>query len=279
MYRTIIEIINAQHASDGAGVKLKRAIGGPALQKFDPFLMLDEFKSDQKDDYIAGFPAHPHRGFETVTYMLAGKMQHQDHLGNQGLLQAGDVQWMTAARGIIHSEMPQQEEGLMHGFQLWLNLPSSNKLDDPEYQDIAAAKIPQIKHSKFTARVVAGTLRIDQTATKGYIQKRVTEPLIADVMITANEALVVQTVPSHRVYIYAYDGELSIAERTLKQHQIAVLGEGDEIKINASAGAKFLLLSGKPLGEPIAHWGPFVMNNHNEIEQAINQYRAGTLTD
>ncbi|NVJ50611.1 MAG: pirin family protein [Gammaproteobacteria bacterium] len=279
MYRTIIEIINAQHASDGAGVKLKRAIGGPALQKFDPFLMLDEFKSDQKDDYIAGFPAHPHRGFETVTYMLAGKMQHQDHLGNQGLLQAGDVQWMTAARGIIHSEMPQQEEGLMHGFQLWLNLPSSNKLDDPEYQDIAAAKIPQIKHSKFTARVVAGTLRIDQTATKGYIQKRVTEPLIADVMITANEALVVQTEPSHRVYIYAYDGELSIAERTLKQHQIAVLGEGDEIKINASAGAKFLLLSGKPLGEPIAHWGPFVMNNHNEIEQAINQYRAGTLTD
>lgn len=279
MYRTIIEIINAQHASDGAGVKLKRAIGGPALQKFDPFLMLDEFKSDQKDDYIAGFPAHPHRGFETVTYMLAGKMQHQDHLGNQGLLQAGDVQWMTAARGIIHSEMPQQEEGLMHGFQLWLNLPSSNKLDDPEYQDIAAAKIPQIKHSKFTARVVAGTLRIDQTATKGYIQKRVTEPLIADVMITANEALVVQTEPSHRVYIYAYDGELSIAERTLKQHQLAVLGEGDEIEINASAGAKFLLLSGKPLGEPIAHWGPFVMNNHNEIEQAINQYRAGTLTD
>ncbi len=278
--RTITQVIQAQPASDGAGVKLNRLIGTGGLKGFDPFLMLDEFNSDQADDYIAGFPSHPHRGFETVTYMLEGNMLHEDHMGNQGLLQSGDVQWMTAARGIIHSEMPQQIEGRMRGFQLWINLPASEKMKDPHYADIKSNDIPVINTNEYWIKVIAGTVTLDGQTIQGAVHGIATAPLYLDLRLPPNQTLKLPVPESHRLLIYVYDGDLSVAqERSLSAKQMGVTDFGDELSLSAGdQGVSALILAGKPLNEPIANWGPFVMNTREEVEQAISDYRNGTLT-
>ncbi|MEE4246854.1 MAG: pirin family protein [Kangiellaceae bacterium] len=277
--RTIMQLIPAQAASDGAGVKLKRLIGNGGLQGFDPFLMLDEFNSDNPDDYIAGFPSHPHRGFETVTYMLEGNMLHEDHMGNQGLLQSGDVQWMTAARGIIHSEIPQQVDGLMRGFQLWINLPAAEKMKDPSYKDIKSADIPVVEKDNVWIKVVAGELNLYGEVTKGAVHGISTAPLYLDVVLKADADLTLPVPDDHKVMVYVYEGELSIGDRTVKSQHMVITSKGDLLKLQAgSNGVKALVLGGKPLNEPIANWGPFVMNTREEIEQAMTDYRNGTLT-
>lgn len=278
--RTITQVIQAQPASDGAGVKLNRLIGAGGLKGFDPFLMLDEFNSDQADDYIAGFPAHPHRGFETVTYMIEGNMLHEDHMGNQGLLQSGDVQWMTAARGIIHSEMPQQIEGRMRGFQLWINLPASEKMNDPHYADIKSNDIPVIETDTYWVKVIAGSITLNGQTLQGAVHGIATAPLYLDVRLQPNQTLKLPVPESHKLLIYVYDGDVSVAqERWLAAQQMGITDSGDELSLSAGdQGASALILAGKPLEEPIANWGPFVMNTREEVEQAINDYRNGTLT-
>jgi redox-sensitive bicupin YhaK (pirin superfamily) len=274
--RELQNVIASIPASDGAGVKLRRSLGaGGERQRHDPFLMLDEFFSDNPDDYLAGFPAHPHRGFETVTYMLDGHMQHKDNHGNTGDLGPGDVQWMSAARGIIHSEMPQQSEGRMRGFQLWLNLPATEKMRPAAYRDIKSAQIPVVTLSdKASARVVAGKLRDVQ----GPIHGGSTDPYYFDIHLGAG-AVFDEPVPAgHNAFVYVYEGDALIGERKqpVAHRAAGLLGEGDTVRIEAgAAGARVLLLAGRPLREPIAQYGPFVMNTSEEIEQAIRDYQAG----
>lgn len=283
MLRELQQIIPAQATSDGAGVRIKRSIGQTSNARFDPFLMLDEFNSDDADDYIAGFPSHPHRGFETVTYMLAGHMLHQDHLGNRGDLKSGDVQWMTAGRGIIHSEMPQQEEGTMHGFQLWLNLPANEKMKPAAYRDIAAADIPTVAlRNGGTINVIASSVTLAETTTSGPITGLTTEPLYWDLRLP-EAGQFTQTVPAqHQMFIYVYEGSIAIGNpaRSLQAGHAGLLSTGDELLLVAtSPSARMLILGGKAIQEPIAQYGPFVMNTAEEIEQAIADYRAGTLTE
>jgi redox-sensitive bicupin YhaK (pirin superfamily) len=278
--RSIAKVAKAMKTSDGAGVRLQRSLGTPEVPIVDPFLMLDEFRSDDPSDYIAGFPPHPHRGFETVTYMLAGSMQHKDSVGNTGNLRAGSVQWMTAARGIIHSEMPKQEDGLMWGFQLWVNLPAKDKLGDPRYQDIDPSEIPeQSLADGGTVRVVAGRFA-DRVGPVGGVA---TQPVMLDVALPAGGSLDVPIPAGHNGFAYVFEGRAKLGdhEAPVERGHLAVLErEGDGLRIAAAGeeGTRVLLVAGKPIGEPVARYGPFVMNTREELEQAFRDYESGRLT-
>jgi redox-sensitive bicupin YhaK (pirin superfamily) len=275
--RKLERVIPSIPASDGAGVKLRRSLGSSQLARHDPFLMLDEFFSDDPDDYLAGFPSHPHRGFETVTYMLDGHMQHKDDHGNTGDLGPGDVQWMSAARGIIHSEMPQQTEGRMRGFQLWLNLPAKEKMKPAAYRDIKAGEIPSVKGKGFETRVIAGMLG----ETRGPIHGGSTEPYYLDVHLAPGAVFEGALPAGHSAFLYVYEGEALVGEerKPLAHRAAGLLSDGNQVRIEAdSSGARVLLLAGKPLREPVVQYGPFVMNTRQEIEQAIADYQAGTLS-
>ena len=286
--RTLKQVIHSIPTSDGAGVKLQRSIGQAASMRLDPFLMLDEFSSSNADDYIAGFPDHPHRGFETVTYMLDGHMLHQDHLGNQGDLRSGGAQWMTAGRGIIHSEMPQQESGRMRGFQLWINLPASEKMKPAGYRDIQPDEIPELTLANGgKIRVIAGTAETDlqvaqHQVVQGASQGISTEPLFLDVRLPANATFSNPVAPGHNAFIYPYEGHVEIgpssAKRSLGQQTAGVLSAGDDIEVRSgSEPAAFLVLAAKPLLEPVLQYGPFVMNTREQIEQAIYDYQHDQL--
>lgn len=275
--RKISRIVTGRPASDGGGVRLNRVIS-PVDPRLDPFLMLDEFNSENAADYIAGFPSHPHRGFETVTYMLDGHMLHEDHLGNRGDLVAGGVQWMTAGRGIIHSEMPQQHEGRMRGFQLWINLPAAEKMMPAGYRDLAPAEIPEVELEGARVRVVAGEFRHAGAAVAGAVSGGSTDPLYLDVALQPSAQLDVSVPAAHTALVYCFEGGLTVAGQPLSRGQLAVLDEGTEIALTAREAGRALVLAARPLGEPVAHYGPFVMNTPAEIEQALRDYRDGRLT-
>jgi redox-sensitive bicupin YhaK (pirin superfamily) len=276
--RAIERLIVGQATSDGAGVKLTRVLTPNLQRRLDPFLMLDAFGTDNPGDYIGGFPDHPHRGFETVTYMLDGRMRHRDSAGNEGLLSGGGVQWMTAGRGVIHSEMPEQEAGRMEGFQLWLNLPAKDKMCPPWYRDIPAAEIPRLDTPEgVSVRVIAG----HSHGVDGAMQRQATEPLYLDLALPAG-AVFEQSVPSaHNAFVYVYRGELSIAGQAVPRQRMAILANtpgSDGVRLQAGAeGARAILIAGQPLNEPIAQYGPFVMNSNEEIFQAVEDFRAGRL--
>jgi redox-sensitive bicupin YhaK (pirin superfamily) len=282
--RTLQRIIEALPTSDGAGVKLRRSLGSSQFARLDPFLMLDEFSSFDASDYIAGFPAHPHRGFETVTYLIDGHMLHEDHLGNRGDLKSGAVQWMTAGRGIIHSEMPQQEKGRMRGFQLWINLPAREKMKPAGYRDIDPSEIPVAAlPGGGQAKVIAGTLAIEGKPVPGPIQGLTTDPLYLDVELPAGAAFAQPVPADHNAFIYVFEGSADAgaagAAKHLATHSAGILAAGDRVEVTAGPeGARFLLLAGRPLGEPVVQHGPFVMNTREEIEQAIRDYQSGELT-
>ena len=279
MNREVIEVNSYRPTSDGAGVKLNRVFGGRQVHRFDPFLMLDEFRSDEAADYIGGFPSHPHRGFETVTYMLEGRMLHEDHLGNKGILADGDVQWMTAARGIIHSEMPQQVEGRMHGFQLWVNLPAAEKMKAPYYRDIPASDIPVRSYQGVDYKVVAGEVRIGGERMEGAVSGLSIRPLYVDLHFHQQQEAKIDVESGHTVLLYVYEGQAEIGDKAtgVKSGQLALLSKEGAVHVRADAGTRLLVLAGKPLGEPIVQYGPFVMNTEEEIQQAIEDYRNGQL--
>lgn len=282
--RTLEHIIQSVPASDGAGVKLRRSLGGPRGLRVDPFLMLDEFSSENPGDYIAGFPAHPHRGFETVTYLLDGHMLHEDHLGNRGDLKTGGVQWMTAGRGIVHSEMPQQENGRLRGFQLWINLPAREKMKPATYRDLQASEIPSVALAGGgSVKVIAGTVAIDGTTTTGPIKGVTTDPTYLDVALPAGARFAHPVDSEYSVFVYPYEGDLEVgpsgSARPLGAHNAGVLTGGERVEVTAgSHGARFLLLAGRPLREPVVQYGPFVMNTRQEIEQAVRDFQSGALT-
>jgi quercetin 2,3-dioxygenase len=280
--RTLTHVIDSVPTSDGAGVKLRRSLGSSQSLRHDPFLMLDEFYSDNPDDYLAGFPPHPHRGFETVTYMLDGHMQHKDNFGNTGDLGPGAVQWMTAARGIIHSEMPQHSAGRMRGFQLWLNLPAKEKMKPASYRDIPAGEIPVVKLAGGgEAHVIAGTLAQDAQRTAGPVNGATpltTDPLYVDVHLPAGAPFSAPIPQGHNAFLYAYEGSAKIGEHEIPHRAAGLLSDGDAVTVTAGAeGARFLLLAAKPLREPVVQYGPFVMNTRDEIEQALQDYNDGRL--
>jgi redox-sensitive bicupin YhaK (pirin superfamily) len=273
-YRDVLDLHQGHATADGDGVRLTRIIGGPGLERFDPFLMLDHFGSDNPDEYIAGFPDHPHRGFITFTYMLDGHMEHRDSMGNRGDLQAGGVQWMKAASGVIHSEMPQQTDGLMRGFQLWINLPASEKMSDPAYQEFSAAAIPEVALEQGRVRVLAGEF----DGTRGVIDDPATDVLYLDVSLAADARFSLPLDGARNAFVYIFEGSARLAGDALATHSLAVLGPGDTVEIAAGeAGARFILVAGRPLGEPVVQYGPFVMNTREEIEQAFADYRDGQL--
>ena len=272
--RRLVRTFAGTPASDGAGVKLNRIIGQPALPDLDPFLLLDEFGSDDPEAYIAGFPNHPHRGFETVTYMLAGRMRHRDNAGNEGLLGPGSVQWMTAGRGIVHSEMPEQAEGLMQGFQLWVNLPAKDKMTAPRYQDIAADRVPTAQLGDgASARVLAGEV----AGVTGPVDPGDTQPIYLDITLAPGAAARVPLPEGHNAFVYVYEGGASVGEpgESLARGRIGVLSAGDEVALSSQDGARLILVAGKPLREPIAKYGPFVMNTEAELRQAFADFRSG----
>jgi len=281
--RTLQQVIRSIPTSDGGGVKLRRSLGQTQALRLDPFLMLDEFSSSNADDYIAGFPDHPHRGFETVTYMLDGHMLHQDHLGNHGDLRSGGAQWMTAGRGIIHSEMPQQESGRMRGFQLWINLPAQEKMKPASYQDILPEEIPRLKlPGGGEVKIIAGIAEIDGKTLAGPIQGISTEPLFLDVRLPVGGHFKHSIIKDHNAFVYPYEGRLEIgpvANRLpLEAQSAGILSMGEYLEIQAGDQATaFLLLAARPIREPIAQYGPFVMNTRDEIEQAIADYKNGQL--
>lgn len=281
--KTVEEIIVARPSSDGDGVKLLRVFGGmgdPA--RFDPFLMMDEFGSYEASDYIGGFPPHPHRGFETVTYMLEGHMEHQDHMGNVGDLQNGDVQWMTAGAGIIHSEMPKQAEGRMRGFQVWLNLPSHSKMQPPAYQDIASERIPVRSLAGMTVKMIAGQAVVNGQNLNGLVDRPDTRPVYFDLLLErADQEHVIELAQDSTTLVYVYEGEVELGDNrtTVTRGKLARLSRSGTL-VNLRAGSddtRLVLLSGAPIKEPIAQYGPFVMNTREEIEQALDDYRRGTF--
>ncbi|MBL7251179.1 pirin family protein [Alloalcanivorax sp. C16-2] len=279
--RRVLHTIRALETSDGAGVRLKRALGHNPAVRLDPFLMLDAFSSDNPDDYIAGFPAHPHRGFETVTYLIEGHMKHRDHLGNEGDLKQGGVQWMTAGRGIIHEEMPQQQDGLLRGFQLWINLPAAEKMKPAGYRDVADTEMPRLDlPGGGQVKAIAGEVTLDGETLTAPVSGGTTDPLYLDVILRPDERLTVPVSAGYNAFLYLFEGDVSVAGEAVPAEHTAVLDDGDQVTLEAGArGARLLLLAGKPLGEPIAQYGPFVMNTQEEIEQALRDYRAGTLTE
>ncbi len=270
--KRIEQRVLGQAGSDGAGVKLRRVLTSEHHHRLDPWLMLDEFGSDKADDYIAGFPPHPHRGFETITYMLAGRMEHQDNRGNKGVVEAGGVQWMRAGKGIIHSEMPAQEAGLMRGFQFWLNLPSEQKMSEPAWADIAPKDVPLFTAQGYQVKVIAGKF----ADFVGPIQREVTQPRILDVVVDEAKTLSFDIDFGHHAYCYVYDGAIDVGEMRLQAAEMGILSqEEDHFVLTAQANTRFLLVSGKPLNQPIVAGGPFVMNSEAEIRQAFSDYRAG----
>lgn len=273
---TIKQIVNGMPASDGAGVKLKRVLGQPLLKRLDPFLMLDEFGSEEAQDYIAGFPQHPHRGFQTVTYMLNGKMGHKDSVGNTGIIEDGGLQWMNAGKGIIHEEMPQQTSGKMRGFQLWVNLPADQKMSMPGYQDIPSAEVPEVHFDNGNlVRVLAGEFE----AVKGAVTTQAVKPLFLDVHMTAEGNQSIELSQDHNGFIYVYEGELSIANKRLSKGQLGVLDIDGKLAVENSNEneARFIVVTGKPINEPVVQYGPFVMNTEAEINQALSDFRTGVL--
>ena len=275
--RPVERLIAGQPTSDGAGVKLTRVLTQPLQRRLDPFLMLDAFGTDNPQDYIGGFPDHPHRGFETVTYMIAGRMRHRDNAGHEGLLQNGGVQWMTAGRGVIHSELPEQEDGRMEGFQLWLNLAAKDKMRAPWYRDIQAAEIPEFTTTDgVKVRVIAGRSH----GIDGAMQREVTEPLYLDLEIPAGASFTQALPPSRNAFVYVYRGGLQIGGTQVPVQRMAILkndADSDGVVLQAFAATRALLIAGKPLGEPIAQYGPFVMNTNDEIFEAVNDYQSGNF--
>jgi len=275
--RTVERLVAGQATSDGAGVKLNRVLTQNLQRRLDPFLMLDAFGSDNPDDYIAGFPDHPHRGFETVTYMIAGAMRDRDSAGHEGLLQNGGVQWMTAGKGVIHSEIPQQEEGVMEGFQLWLNLHSSEKMNAPWYRDFQAAELPRLTTAEgVDVTVIAG----ESHGVAGAVTRDITRPTYLDLHMPAGARFEQALPPTHNAFVYVYRGEVTVAGQAVPAGRMAILAndaQADGVVIEAVADAKLLLIAGQPLKEPIAQYGPFVMNTQQEIYQAVSDFREGRL--
>jgi len=277
--RVVSRVVRGMPATDGAGVELTRVIAQPTLPMLDPFLLLDAFRSDRPGDYIAGFPPHPHRGFETVTYLLAGRMRHKDNAGHEGVIEAGGIQWMTAGRGIVHSEMPEQQEGLLEGFQLWVNLPAAHKMDAPAYQEHAADAIPvETRDDGVRLRVIAGAT---SQGTRGPVVQPLTEPLYVDVELPAGAGFHERVPADHNGFIYVIGGTLVLdasdgGKVQLGRDDLGVLSHGDMVAASAGAeGARFLLVAGRPLNEPVVRGGPFVMNTKAEILQAHEDYAAG----
>lgn len=276
--RSIDRIIEGVATSDGAGVKLTRVLTGKLQHRLDPFLMLDAFGSDNPDDYIAGFPDHPHRGFETVTYMLSGRMRHRDNAGHEGLLENGSVQWMTAGRGVIHSEIPEQKDGVMEGFQLWLNLPAKRKMAEPWYRDIASQEIPEyVTAENVTVRVIAGA----SNGVSGAVTREDTEPMYLDIHLPAGASFSTALPATHNAFIYVYRGAVKVGDTLVESHRMGILSnttEADDVTLSATKDARLLLIAGRPLNEPIVQYGPFVMNTQEEIHQAMDDFRNGRFT-
>ncbi|MAP47852.1 MAG: quercetin 2,3-dioxygenase [Oceanicaulis sp.] len=271
--RPIVKITQGMPTSDGAGVKLTRLLGTPDLRVLDPFLMLDKFHSDNPGDYLAGFPPHPHRGFETVTYMVEGRMRHQDNKGHEGVIEPGGVQWMTAARGIVHSEMPEQEDGLMSGFQLWVNLPKAEKMKDPGYQEYDEAQVPSDTREGVVAKIVTGQT---STGVKGPVTDVTVDPLYAELRMEPG-AVFEEPIPDAKTaFLAVHTGDVEAGGMKLKEAQLGVFGRGDAIRIKAGPeGARLMLAAGKPIGEPIVWGGPFVMTTEGEVRQAMLDYQQG----
>lgn len=273
--RRIERVLGGQFVMDGAGVKINRVLTQPLQRRLDPFLMLDAFGSDKAGDYIAGFPEHPHRGFETVTYMLAGRMRHRDSAGNEGLVSDGGVQWMTAGRGVAHSEMPEQNEGLMEGFQLWLNLPAKDKMCEPWYRDIPSEEVPRFTlPSGAEVQVIAGSSH----GVDGAVQREATQPLYLDIHLPAGVEFEQPLAAGHNAFFYVYRGEVVVDGKAVPQARMAILDNAqgaDGVKIKAGADSRLILIAGRPLNEPIAQYGPFVMNTNAEVFQAVEDFRAG----
>ena len=280
--RVVVQQLPGMATADGDGVKLTRIIGTPHLEMLDPFLMLDCFESDDADDYIGGFPTHPHRGFETVTYLLNGRMRHKDNAGNEGVIEPGGVQWMTAGRGILHSEMPEQQEGLLKGFQLWVNLPAKAKMSEPSYQEFLPESTPLERRENGTKiRVIAGKTN---EGTVGPVVNSHTYPTYMDISLPANTAIEQDLINDHNAFIYVIEGDIQVqdtdaidtATNKVVAKNLAVLSKGANVKIKSNReGARFLLIAGQPLNEPIARMGPFVMNTQAEIRQAVNDFHNG----
>jgi len=271
--RVVERLVAGVATSDGAGVKLTRVLTGKLQQRLDPFLMLDAFGSDDPDDYIAGFPDHPHRGFETVTYMLYGRMRHRDSAGHEGLLESGGVQWMTAGRGVIHSELPEQQDGVMEGFQLWLNLPAERKLCEPWYCDFPGEAIPEyLTSGGVTVRVIAG----NSNGVTGAVIREVTEPLYLDVHLPAGATFSTALADTHNAFIYVYRGTVQVGDTQVEARRMGILGNtGDGVTLTATEESRLILIAGKPLNEPIVQHGPFVMNTREEIQQALDDFNNG----
>ena len=279
--RYITRVVKGMPATDGAGVELTRVIGQPALPMIDPFLLLDAFRSDRPEDYIAGFPPHPHRGFETVTYLLDGRMRHRDNAGHEGVIEPGGIQWMTAGRGIVHSEMPEQENGLLEGFQLWVNLPAAHKMDAPAYQEYPADRIPEeSRDGGITVRVITGTTSL---GTQGPVVQPLTAPLYLDVTLPAGSTFTERMPAQHNAFVYVINGPLTASDHdgnavTLSRDDLGILDHGDSVTLQAAdSDARFLLVAGRPLNEPVARGGPFVMNTRTEVQQAFDDYQQGTF--
>jgi hypothetical protein len=276
-FRSVKRVVTAQATSDGAGVRLKRSLGTSALDYLDPFLLLDEFKSDRSDDYLGGFPDHPHRGFETVTYMLAGVMEHKDHSGSSAVLTPGSVQWMTAGRGIIHSEMPRQVEGLMWGFQLWVNLPAKDKFREPRYQEFSAERIPSIDlPGGGSVKILAGT----SAGIEGPVRGIATRPLYLDLSLPPGSRFEESLPQDHTAFGYVFEGAANVGDTLVQEGQLAVLSPGSGLLVStANVGARLLILAAEPLGEPMARHGPFVMNTREQLFQAFRDYQEGRFLD
>lgn len=283
----VIEQISARPSSDGDGVKLLRVFGGARPERFDPFLLMDEFGSDEASDYVGGFPPHPHRGFSTITYMLQGKMEHRDHMDNVGLLHDGDVQWMTAGKGVIHSEMPKQTEGKMRGFQIWLNLAAEDKLQAADYEDVPGNNIPVYDVEDIHVKAIAGNAMLNGNAITGYFQVAKTQPVYWDIHLAPGAQASIEITDKLNAMAYVYQGEVSLGGKkvisklnTLSRLDITSDSTNHHvlIKNHAQGESRVILLAGKPLEEPIAQYGPFVMNNMEEIDQALHDYREGILT-
>jgi redox-sensitive bicupin YhaK (pirin superfamily) len=276
--RSVEQLVTGQATSDGAGVKLTRVLTQQFQRRLDPFLMLDAFATDNPDDYIGGFPDHPHRGFETVTYMIAGQMRHRDSFGHEGLLRNGGVQWMTAGSGIVHSELPEQADGRMEGFQLWLNLRAKDKMRAPWYRDIQSAEIPEFSVPEgVTARVIAGRSH----GVAGAMKREVTEPLYLDLHFEADGRFAQALPPNFNAFVYVYRGALEIGEMHVRAQRMAILknaADTDGVLLHAPEAARALLIAGMPLGEPIAQHGPFVMNTREELFQAVQDYQSGRFS-
>ncbi len=275
--RSVEQLVTGQATSDGDGVKLTRVLTQALQRRLDPFLMLDAFGTDNPGDYIGGFPDHPHRGFETISYMLAGRMRHRDSAGNEGLLQPGGVQWMTAGRGVIHSELPEQDSGTMEGFQLWLNLAAKDKLRAPWYRDVQSGEIPEFVTAEgVTVRVIAGTSH----GVAGAMQRETTEPLYLDVHLPTGARFSQALAPHFNAFVYVYRGDVTIGEQSVPQQRMAILqnrADADGVTMTATTASRLLLIAGQPLNEPIAQYGPFVMNTQQEIVEAVKDFQAGRL--